>query len=50
LPIKNLLIAIEPRYMILFASIGHTKAAEEMGLRLRPEELFVFGYPEAEAL
>jgi uncharacterized protein (DUF302 family) len=47
--IKNLLIAVERRGMIVFARVDHAKAAEEMGLRLRPAELFVFGYPEAEA-
>ena len=47
--IKNLLIAVERRGMIVFARIDHAKAAEETGLRLRPAELFVFGYPEAEA-
>ena len=47
--IKNLLIAVERRGMILFARIDHAKAAEETGRRLRPAELFVFGYPEAEA-
>jgi uncharacterized protein (DUF302 family) len=47
--IKNLLIAVERRGMIVFARIDHAKAAEETGLKLRPAELFVFGYPEAEA-
>ena len=47
--VKNLLIAVERRGMIVFARIDHTKAAEETGLKLRPAELFVFGYPEAEA-
>ena len=47
--IKNLLVAVERRGMIVFAHIDHAKAAEETGLRLRPTELFVFGYPEAEA-
>jgi uncharacterized protein (DUF302 family) len=47
--IKNLLIAVERRGMIVYARIDHAKAAEETGLRLRPAELFVFGYPEAEA-
>ena len=47
--IKNLLIAAERRGMIVFARIDHAKAAEETGLRLRPAELFVLGYPEAEA-
>jgi len=47
--IKNLLVAVERRGMIVFARIDHAKAAEEAGLRLRPAELLVFGYPEAEA-
>lgn len=47
--VKNLIVAIARRGMILFARIDHAKAAEETGLRLRPAELFVFGYPEAEA-
>jgi uncharacterized protein (DUF302 family) len=47
--IKNLLIAVERRGMILFARIDHAKAAEETARRLRPAELLVFGYPEAEA-
>lgn len=47
--VKNLLIAVERRGMIVFARIDHAKAAEETGLKLRPAELFVFGYPEAEA-
>ena len=47
--IKNLLIAVERRGMIVFARVDHAKAAEEVGLRLRPAQLFVFGYPEAEA-
>ena len=45
--VKNLLIAVERRGMIVFARIDHAKAAEETGLKLRPAELFVFGYPEA---
>ena len=32
--------------MIVFARIDHAKAAEEMGLRLRPAQLFIFGYPQ----
>jgi len=47
--IKNLLIGVERRGMIVFARIDHAKAAEETGLRLRPTQLLVFGYPEAEA-
>ena len=47
--VKNLLIAVERRGMIVFARIDHAKAAEETGRRLRPAQLFVFGYPEAEA-
>ena len=47
--IKNLLTAVERRGMIVFARIDHAKAAEETGRRLRPSQLFVFGYPEAEA-
>ncbi len=47
--IRDLLIAVERRGMIVFARIDHAKAAEEAGLKLRPTELFVFGYPEAEA-
>ena len=35
--------------MILSACIDQAKAAEETSLKLRPAELFVFGYPEAEA-
>ena len=47
--VKNLLIAVERRGMVVFARIDHAKAAEETGRRLRPAQLFVFGYPEAEA-
>ena len=47
--IKNLLIAIERRGMTVFARIDHAKAAGDTGPKLRPEQLFVFGYPEAEA-
>ena len=47
--VKNLLIAIERRGMTVFARIDHAKAAEETGRRLRPAQLIVFGYPEAEA-
>jgi len=47
--IKNLLVAVERRGMIVFARIDHAKAAEETGRRLRPAELILFGYPEAEA-
>ena len=43
--IKTLLIAVERRGMTIFARI----AAEKTGLRLRSAELFVPGYPEAEA-
>ncbi len=35
--------------MIVFARIDHAKAAQEAKFRLRPAQLFVFGYPEAEA-
>jgi uncharacterized protein (DUF302 family) len=47
--VKHLVVALERRGMVLFARIDHAKAASEVGLKLRPEELFVFGYPEAEA-
>jgi uncharacterized protein (DUF302 family) len=47
--IKNLLVAVERRGMIVFARIDHAKAAEEAGRRLRPAELILFGYPETEA-
>jgi|SRR5208337_1164373 len=47
--VKNLLTAVERRGMTVFARVDHARAAEELGLRLRPAELFVFGYPEAEA-
>lgn len=47
--IKNLLIAVERRGMTVYARIDHVKAAEGTGQRLKPAELFVFGYPEAEA-
>ena len=43
-------IAVEWRGMIVFVRIDHAKAAEETGLKLRPAEVFVFGYPEAERL
>ncbi len=47
--LKRLLVALERRGIILFARIDHANAANETGLRLRPTQLFVFGYPEAEA-
>jgi len=47
--IRNLLIAIERRGMILFARIDHAKAARKTGIKLMPAEFFIFGYPEAEA-
>ncbi len=46
---RNLLVAIQRRGMILFARIDHAKAAAETLVKLRPMELFVFGYPETEA-
>ncbi len=47
--IKNLLIGVDRRGMIVFARVDHAKAAKETGRRLRPAHLLVFGYPEAEA-
>ena len=47
--IKNLLIGVDRRGMIVFARIDHAKAAKETSRSLRPAHLFVFGYPEAEA-
>lgn len=47
--IRHLVIAVERRGMIVFARIDHAKAAGETGIKLRPAQLFVFGYPEAEA-
>jgi uncharacterized protein (DUF302 family) len=47
--IRNLLIAVERRGMILFARVDHAKHAADANIALRPAQLFVFGYPEAEA-
>jgi uncharacterized protein (DUF302 family) len=47
--IRNLLIAVERRGMILFARIDHAKHAADAQVALRPTQLFVFGYPDAEA-
>ncbi len=47
--IGHLVIAVERRGMIVFARIDHAKAARETGIELTPAQLFVFGYPEAEA-
>lgn len=47
--IKNLLIAVERRGMIVFARIDHAKHAAQVRVTLRPSELLIFGYPDAEA-
>jgi uncharacterized protein (DUF302 family) len=47
--IRNLAIAVERRGMILFARIDHAKHAADAHIALGPAQLFVFGYPEAEA-
>jgi uncharacterized protein (DUF302 family) len=46
--VANLLLALERRGMRLHARIDHTANARAAGLQLRPTELFVFNYPEAE--
>ncbi len=47
--IRNLLIAVERRGMILYARIDHAKHAADVSVALKPSELFIFGYPDAEA-
>jgi uncharacterized protein (DUF302 family) len=43
-----LLIALKRRGMAIHARVDHAANAASEGLSLRPEELFIFGYPEAE--
>ncbi len=43
-----LLIALKRRGMAIFARIDHAANASAAGLQLRPTQLFIFGYPEAE--
>jgi uncharacterized protein (DUF302 family) len=46
--IKALRVAIERRGMLIHACIDHAAGAAEAGLDLRPTQLFVFGYAEAD--
>ena len=45
--IRRLLIAIKRRGMAIFAHIDHTREAKRVGLQLRPTDVFIFGYAEA---
>ncbi|MFZ1107714.1 MAG: DUF302 domain-containing protein [Rhodomicrobium sp.] len=47
--IGNLLVAVERRGMMVFARVDHAKCAADAHIALRPTQLFIFGYPEAEA-
>ncbi len=46
--IAFLLIALERRGMAIHARVDHAVNARAVGLELRPTQLFIFGYPEAE--
>lgn len=46
--VEALRVALERRGMTLHACIDHAKGAAEAGLQLRPTQLFVFGYAEAD--
>jgi uncharacterized protein (DUF302 family) len=43
-----LLIAFKRRGMAIYACVDHAANARAAGLELRPSQLFIFGYPEAE--
>ena len=43
-----LLIAFKRRGMAVYACVDHAANARAAGLELRPTQLFIFGYPEAE--
>jgi uncharacterized protein (DUF302 family) len=45
--IESLLGAIERRGLTLFAQIDHARAAHDAGLELEPEQVIVFGNPQA---
>jgi uncharacterized protein (DUF302 family) len=44
-----LLVALKRRGMAIHACVDHTANANALGLELHPTQLFIFGYPEAEA-
>src|SRR5579883_1629157 len=47
--IECLLIALERRGMTIHARVDYAKEAIDVGVRLRPTQLFIFGYREVEA-
>jgi len=46
--VEGLLIALKRRGMLIDARIDHTANAAAAGLSLRPEEVVIFTFPEAE--
>ncbi len=46
--VQCLLIALKRRGMAIFARVDHAANASAAGLQLRPAQLFIFGYAEAE--
>ncbi len=47
--IEGLLVAVQRRGMVIYASIDHAKEAERVGVKLRPTHLLIAGYTDVEA-
>jgi uncharacterized protein (DUF302 family) len=47
--VSNLSVALERRGMAIYARADHAANASATGLKLRPTQLFIFGFPEVES-